>query len=44
MAFDTDGIGRIYLWLKNAGNSFSLKCEYFFHWSEVGGGREENWK
>lgn len=30
MAFDTDGIGRTYLQLKSAGNSFSLSGKYFF--------------
>lgn len=46
MAFDTDGIGRTYLQLKNAGNSFSLNCKYFFllELGGVGKGGGENWK
>lgn len=39
MAFDTDGIGRTYVQLKNAGNSFSLNCKYFLL-ELSGGGRE----
>lgn len=39
MAFDTDGIGRIYVQLKNAGNSFSLNCKYLLL-ELSGGGRE----
>jgi len=39
MAFDTDGIGRSYLQLKKAGNSFSLNCKYFFS-LELSGGQE----
>lgn len=40
MAFDTDGIGRTYLQLKNADNSFSLNCKYFFL-LELSGGESE---
>lgn len=39
MAFDTDGIGRTYVQLKNAGNSLSLNCKYFLL-ELSGGGRE----
>lgn len=39
MAFDTDGIGRTYVQLKNAGNSFSLNCKYLLL-ELSGGGRE----
>lgn len=42
MAFDTDGIGRTYLQLKSAGNSFSLSGKYFFPLELRRGKRTEN--
>lgn len=42
MAFDTDGIGRTYLLLKNAGSSFSLSGKSFFSLELRRGKRTEN--
>lgn len=42
MAFDTDGIGRTYLQLKNAGNSVGLSGKYFFSVGLRRGKRTEN--